>query len=516
MRLMRPVSTRPGPTSMNVSTPASAIGATAATQSTPVVRCSTSSRAAASRVAQRPRVGVGEQRRRRIAERHAGERSPHPVGGLGHQRGVGGDGHRQDDRLRAPSSLRDLGAGLDRRPLARHDDLAGRVAVRDAEHARPPPPAATSSGSRSSSRPMIAAIAPGRPSPDACIEPAAFTDEANPVGERDDPAATSAEYWPIEWPAANAGRGPRRRLAPALAQRREHTRSTWRAGRAGRCSVRSRSSAGPSTRGGVSGSPSDGIGIGEDRRGRGRRGGERLAHADATGTPGRGTRRRDGPWRRESACMRDTECRPDRAAYVRCCPVHERPSRPCLARGIRGRRTPPRQRVVAALPICGIAVDVPPRRLRGRRPPAERRASCRDRVAMGRALWRELVVGFAAQLGDLRLGFTQLAALYVLADGRTTTIADLADALHRSPSATSRLVDGLVRRAAPRAPAETEDRRQRTLWLTQRGQALLASSIGPAPTSSCPPSGPCRRPSAHSSRWASRHSRRTPSRDAAG
>src|SRR4029078_10577745 len=38
-----------------------------------------------------------------------------------------------------------------------------------------------------------------------------------------------------------------------------------------------------------------------------------------------------------------------------------------------------------------------------------------ERVAMGRALWRELVVGFASQLGELRLGFTQLAALDVLA-----------------------------------------------------------------------------------------------------
>src|SRR4051812_34439835 len=97
-----------------------------------------------------------------------------------------------------------------------------------------------------------------------------------------------------------------------------------------------------------------------------------------------------------------------------------------------------------------------------------------DRVAMGRALWRELVVGFAAQLGDLRLGFTQLAALYVLADAGTTTVADLADALNRSPSATSRLVDGLVRRNFVERRPESEDRRQRTLWLTQQGQALLA------------------------------------------
>jgi DNA-binding MarR family transcriptional regulator len=96
-----------------------------------------------------------------------------------------------------------------------------------------------------------------------------------------------------------------------------------------------------------------------------------------------------------------------------------------------------------------------------------------ERVAMGRALWRELVVGFASQLSELRLGFTQLAALYVLADGSTTTIGDLAEALGRSPSATSRLVDGLVRRRLVERRSEPDDRRQRTVRLTQRGQALL-------------------------------------------
>ena len=50
IRLMRPVRTRPGPTSMNVSTPAAAIVSTARTQSTPVVRCSTSSARQASPV----------------------------------------------------------------------------------------------------------------------------------------------------------------------------------------------------------------------------------------------------------------------------------------------------------------------------------------------------------------------------------------------------------------------------------------------------------------------------------
>ena len=107
----------------------------------------------------------------------------------------------------------------------------------------------------------------------------------------------------------------------------------------------------------------------------------------------------------------------------------------------------------------------------GSRPPNVRQLS--ERVAMGRALWRELVIGFASQLAELRLGFTQLAALYVLADTGTMTVGDLADVLGRSPSTASRLVDGLVRRRLVERHAETEDRRQRTLSLTQRGKAIL-------------------------------------------
>jgi len=96
-----------------------------------------------------------------------------------------------------------------------------------------------------------------------------------------------------------------------------------------------------------------------------------------------------------------------------------------------------------------------------------------ERVAMGRALWRELVVGFSSQLGELNLGFTQLAALYVLAEGATTTVADLAESIGRSPSATSRLVDGLERRRLVERRREADDGRLRTVWLTPRGQATL-------------------------------------------
>ena len=117
-----------------------------------------------------------------------------------------------------------------------------------------------------------------------------------------------------------------------------------------------------------------------------------------------------------------------------------------------------------------------------------------ERVAMGRALWRELVVGFAYQLGELNLGFTQLAALYVLAEGSTTTVADLAEAIGRSPSATSRLVDGLVKRRLVERRREDDDGRQRSrLAHARAARPCCGWSTGRAPSSSCPRCGRCRR-----------------------
>ncbi|MGH2467989.1 MAG: MarR family winged helix-turn-helix transcriptional regulator, partial [Candidatus Limnocylindrales bacterium] len=96
-----------------------------------------------------------------------------------------------------------------------------------------------------------------------------------------------------------------------------------------------------------------------------------------------------------------------------------------------------------------------------------------DRIAMGRALWRDLVIGFAAQLGELGLGFTQLAALYAAADAATLTVADLAEQIGRSASATSRIVSGLERRGLISRLEEVADRRQRIVRLTARGEDLV-------------------------------------------
>jgi DNA-binding MarR family transcriptional regulator len=101
-----------------------------------------------------------------------------------------------------------------------------------------------------------------------------------------------------------------------------------------------------------------------------------------------------------------------------------------------------------------------------------------DRIAMGRALWRDLVVGFAAQLNELGLGFAQLAALYATDGTETLTIADLAERIGRSASATSRLVLGLERRGLVQRREEEADRRQRTVEITAAGRSLLAQVDG--------------------------------------
>jgi DNA-binding MarR family transcriptional regulator len=97
-----------------------------------------------------------------------------------------------------------------------------------------------------------------------------------------------------------------------------------------------------------------------------------------------------------------------------------------------------------------------------------------DRIAMGRALWRDLVVGFAAQLQDLGLGFSQLAALYAIDGTETLTVADLAEQIGRSPSATSRLVSALERGGFVERHEEVADRRQRQLHVTPLGRNLLS------------------------------------------
>ena len=97
-----------------------------------------------------------------------------------------------------------------------------------------------------------------------------------------------------------------------------------------------------------------------------------------------------------------------------------------------------------------------------------------DQILVLRAIWRDLVTGFAAQLSAQGLGFLQMTTLYAVAGTGSLTVADLGELLGRSPSAASRIATGLEQRGLLRRTEEIADRRQRLLTLTPQGGALLA------------------------------------------
>jgi DNA-binding MarR family transcriptional regulator len=71
------------------------------------------------------------------------------------------------------------------------------------------------------------------------------------------------------------------------------------------------------------------------------------------------------------------------------------------------------------------------------------------------------------------LSMVQLAALYLLDDAEPETLGRLASRVGRSVSATSRLVDALVRRGLVERREHPTDRRARLLALSPDGDALL-------------------------------------------
>lgn len=77
-------------------------------------------------------------------------------------------------------------------------------------------------------------------------------------------------------------------------------------------------------------------------------------------------------------------------------------------------------------------------------------------------------------LGEDDLSFTQLVTLIRLRDAPAgVTVSAVANALERSLSATSRLVDGLVRLAFVQREEDPRDRRVRLLRLSPKGGAFF-------------------------------------------
>jgi DNA-binding MarR family transcriptional regulator len=73
------------------------------------------------------------------------------------------------------------------------------------------------------------------------------------------------------------------------------------------------------------------------------------------------------------------------------------------------------------------------------------------------------------------LTFTQFVAMHVIAGRGRPTIREVADAIDRSPAATSRLLDDLVRAGLVARASSYEDRRVKHVYVTAAAKDYLAA-----------------------------------------
>lgn len=90
-----------------------------------------------------------------------------------------------------------------------------------------------------------------------------------------------------------------------------------------------------------------------------------------------------------------------------------------------------------------------------------------------RAMFTRIITALARMLRDEALSIAQVAALHILDQQGTSRVSDLAEQLGMSPSATSRLTDGLVQRGLLARTEDPDDRRAKALSVTADGRAFV-------------------------------------------
>ncbi len=90
-----------------------------------------------------------------------------------------------------------------------------------------------------------------------------------------------------------------------------------------------------------------------------------------------------------------------------------------------------------------------------------------------RVMFTKILVALSQQLRDSDLTVEQLTALHLVDQTGTIRSSALGETLGLSPSAVSRMVDGLVGRGLVTREEDAEDRRARRLGLSDEGRELL-------------------------------------------
>ena len=90
-----------------------------------------------------------------------------------------------------------------------------------------------------------------------------------------------------------------------------------------------------------------------------------------------------------------------------------------------------------------------------------------------RMMFTRIITALARMLRDEALSLAQIAALHLVDQHGVLRLAELAEQLGLSASATSRLVDGLVQRELLARAEDLEDRRNKALTLTDQGHEFI-------------------------------------------
>jgi DNA-binding MarR family transcriptional regulator len=90
-----------------------------------------------------------------------------------------------------------------------------------------------------------------------------------------------------------------------------------------------------------------------------------------------------------------------------------------------------------------------------------------------RMMFTGIITALARSLREEDFSLAQIAALHLLDQQGSWRVTVLADALGLSPSAGSRLADGLVQRGLVARAEDPDDRRAKTLVLTAKGRGFV-------------------------------------------
>lgn len=94
---------------------------------------------------------------------------------------------------------------------------------------------------------------------------------------------------------------------------------------------------------------------------------------------------------------------------------------------------------------------------------------------MRQVMAREVLLSAVQALGQSDLTLVQFGCLMALGDGAARTVGEVGEILGRSLSATSRLLDQLVKRGLVARTEDPNDRRARRVTIAAAGRRFLAS-----------------------------------------